>query len=94
MTGANEGIGFRIVERLALEGLTVVLCCRDECRGLHATEELHAKGLKNVIFRRLDIRSPESRSDFIDWINQTYGGLDILVSLLEVVDHAYPLTHS
>lgn len=82
MTGANEGIGFQIVERLALEGLTVVLCCRDECRAFHATEDLHAKGLKNVTFRRLDIRSPESRSDFIDWINQTYGGLDILVSHL------------
>lgn len=80
VTGGNKGIGFEIVRRLALEGLTVVLTARDERRGLEATQELRSQGFQNVVFRRLDISSEESVEKFADWIGDTYGGLDVLVN--------------
>ena len=46
MTGANKGIGYGIVRKLALEEITVVLTARDEGRGLKATDNLHGANLK------------------------------------------------
>ncbi|KAG0562712.1 hypothetical protein KC19_9G166700 [Ceratodon purpureus] len=80
VTGGNKGIGLEIVRRLALEGLTVILTARDETRGLKATQSLHAQGLQNVVFHTLDIGDSESRAQFVEWIQKTYGGLDILVN--------------
>ena len=76
---SHKEIGFAIVRKLALEGITVVLTARDEGRGVKATNDLHAEGLKNVVFHKLDIKSAESVTKFVDWIKHTYGGLDILV---------------
>lgn len=91
VTGGNKGIGFEIVRRLAVEGLTVILTARDERRGLEATHDLHAQGCENVAFRVLDISSEESVEDFAEWLADTYGGLDILVNNAAVfyTDHSY-----
>lgn len=80
VTGANKGIGLEIVRRLALQGLTVILTSRDRSRGLQATQSLQSQGLSNVLFHQLDIGSSESRTAFAEWIQGTYGGLDILVN--------------
>lgn len=80
VTGANRGLGFEIVRRLALEGFTVILTARDERGGLESTQELRSQGFQNVVFRRLDIGSEESVDDFVDWIGDTYGGLNLLVN--------------
>lgn len=81
VTGGNKGIGLEIVRRLATAGLTVILTARDEGRGLKSTQSLHAQGLENVVFHKLDISSPESRTEFAEWIQKAYhGGLDILVN--------------
>lgn len=81
VTGSNKGIGLAIVRKLAQEGVaTVVLAARDEGRGLQAAEALHAEGLQNVVFHQLDISSAASVTQFVEWIKQTYGGLDILVN--------------
>lgn len=91
VTGGNKGIGFEIVRRLAVEGLTVILTARDERRGLEATHDLHAQGGENVVFRVLDISSEDSVEDFAEWLADTYGGLDILVNNAAVffTDHSY-----
>ncbi|GLJ39653.1 hypothetical protein SUGI_0810640 [Cryptomeria japonica] len=80
VTGANKGIGFEIVRQLAENGLTVVLTARDEKRGLTARKTLVDQGFNNVVFRQLDIESPQSVSDFVRWLKDSYGGLDILVN--------------
>jgi len=79
VTGANRGIGYEIVRKLAAEGLTVVLTARDEGRGLKATGHLHAANLKNVVFHKLDVADPDSVTEFAKWLKETYNGLDILV---------------
>jgi len=91
VTGANRGIGFEIVRKLAAEGMTVVLTARDEGRGLKATGDLHAANLKNVVFHHLDVASADSVTEFAKWLKETYNGLDILVNNGAVcfISHAY-----
>ena len=80
VTGGNKGIGLEIVRKLAVEGLTVILTARDEARGLKSTQCLHAQGLPKVVFHQLDISNSESRTQFAEWLQKAYGGLDILVN--------------
>jgi hypothetical protein len=80
VTGGNKGIGHEIVTQLATQGITVVIGARDNERGLAAAQGFHSKGLTNVEFHQLDITDSESVTAFADWIQKTYGGLDILVS--------------
>jgi carbonyl reductase 1 len=79
VTGANKGIGFALVKRLAELGLTVVLTARDVSKGKEAVESLKEVGL-HVAFCQLDVSDPLSINAFASWLQQTYGGLDILVS--------------
>ena len=79
MTGANKGIGFALVRRLAELGLTVVLTARDTGRGLAAVEALKNEGF-HVHFGCLDISNQNSIEKFVTWFQQAFGVVDILVS--------------
>ncbi|KAJ4723752.1 (+)-neomenthol dehydrogenase [Melia azedarach] len=79
VTGANKGIGFSLVKRLAEMGLTVILTARDAERGQKAVEALSAKGLL-VNFFRLDVSDPSSIQSFVSWFKSNFGALDILVN--------------
>ncbi|KAL2470133.1 NAD(P)-binding Rossmann-fold superfamily protein [Abeliophyllum distichum] len=79
VTGANKGIGFALVKRLAELGLTVVLTARDNGRGLNAVELLKNQGL-HVHFFPLDVSEPASILKFASWLQETFGTLDILVN--------------
>ena len=78
VTGANRGIGFEIAHQLAMHGLTVILTSRETGVGEEAAKVLQEGGL-NVVFHQLDIVNPSSIETFTEWIQQNYGGLDILV---------------
>lgn len=79
VTGANKGIGFALVKRLAELGLTVVLTSRDVGMGKAAVESLDGQGL-HVAFCHLDVAEPSSIVTFAAWLERRFGGLDILVS--------------
>ncbi len=83
VTGANKGIGLEIVRQLAKEGITVVLTTRHETRGKEALESLKRQELHNVNFHPLDVTSQESILKLAEWLQKTYGGIDILVSKFE-----------
>ena len=78
VTGGNRGIGFEISRQLAAQGLTVVLTSRDSNVGVEAAKVLQEGGL-NVVFHQLDVLDPSSANQFAVWLQQTYGGLDVLV---------------
>ncbi|XP_073051605.1 short-chain dehydrogenase/reductase 2b-like isoform X2 [Primulina eburnea] len=79
VTGANKGIGFELVKRLAELGLTVVLTARDGGRGLEAVRVLKGEGL-DVHFFCLDVSNPDSIKTFASWFQHTFGVLDILIN--------------
>ncbi|CAL9131825.1 unnamed protein product, partial [Musa textilis] len=79
VTGANKGIGFALVKRLAELGLTVVLTSRDVGKGKAAVESLDGQGL-HVAFCHLDVAEPSSIVTFAVWLKQRFGGLDILIN--------------
>ncbi|PKI33576.1 hypothetical protein CRG98_046032 [Punica granatum] len=77
VTGANRGIGYAIVKRLAELGLTVILTARDSERGFKASETLRSQGL-NVQFSRLDVSDAASIEAFVSWFRENFAGLNIL----------------
>ncbi|KAI4310746.1 hypothetical protein MLD38_035698 [Melastoma candidum] len=79
VTGANKGIGFSLVRKLACLGVTVILTCRNVERGTEAVKVLREEGI-HVRFRRLDILDPSSIESFVAWFGHSLGALDILVS--------------
>ncbi|KAA8542042.1 hypothetical protein F0562_023194 [Nyssa sinensis] len=79
VTGANRGIGFEIAHQLAVHGLTVIVTSRDTGVGEEATKVLQEGGL-NVFCHQLDIVDPSSINVFVEWVQQNYGGIDILVN--------------
>ncbi|XP_024022724.1 (+)-neomenthol dehydrogenase-like isoform X1 [Morus notabilis] len=81
VTGANKGIGFETVRKLASNGVTVILTARDEKRGLEAVEKLKENGLSDkVLFHQLDVTDPTSIASLADFVKTRFGKLDILVN--------------
>ncbi|RUS82997.1 hypothetical protein EGW08_009234 [Elysia chlorotica] len=80
VTGANKGIGFQIVRDLCkrFEG-DVILTSRDDSRGKTAVETLKKEGL-DPKYHQLDINDHSSVVRLRDFLQSTYGGLDVLVN--------------
>jgi NAD(P)-dependent dehydrogenase (short-subunit alcohol dehydrogenase family) len=76
VTGANKGIGFATVRRLAERGWTVLLGARDAERGTAAAETLHG----DVTVLPLDVTSDESVAAAVKEVESRYGRLDVLVN--------------
>jgi len=80
VTGGNKGIGFAIVKALCQQYKgNVYLTARDTTRGLNAVSELKKQGL-NPKFHQLDVNDDDSVNTFRDYLQNTYGGLDVLVN--------------
>ncbi|XP_070198553.1 carbonyl reductase [NADPH] 3-like isoform X4 [Littorina saxatilis] len=80
VTGSNKGIGYAIVRALCqkFDG-DVILTSRDEGRGKEAVKELNGEGL-NPKFHLLDIDDVATVDRLHDFVQQEYGGLDVLVN--------------
>jgi NAD(P)-dependent dehydrogenase (short-subunit alcohol dehydrogenase family) len=84
VTGANKGIGYEIVRRLASEGMTVYLGARDEERGGRAEREL-AGPAADVRFLRLDVTDPAQVEAAAKHVGEESGRLDVLVNNAGIV---------
>ncbi|XP_077993964.1 carbonyl reductase [NADPH] 1-like [Glandiceps talaboti] len=79
VTGANRGIGFAIVRALCKQfNGHVYLTSRDVMKGKQAVKALAEEGL-NPKYHQLDITSQESIDSVKKYLQDTYGGLDVLV---------------
>lgn len=78
VTGASKGIGLRIAQVFADEGVDVGICARTEADVKKAVEGLKARGV-NAIGDAVDVARAD---EYVAWINsaaQRLGGLDIFV---------------
>jgi len=82
VSGSNKGIGFSIVKLLIQRGFDgdVFLTSRDEGRGQQAVKELAENFNVNAKYHQLDIDDAESVKKLRDFVQSTYGGLDVLVN--------------
>ncbi|CAG7720700.1 unnamed protein product [Allacma fusca] len=80
VTGSNKGIGLAIVKQLCkkFDG-KVYLTSRDETRGKEAVAALEKLGLR-PLYHQLDIDCMDSIREFRKYLEQTHGGIDILIN--------------
>ncbi|MGZ3144351.1 SDR family oxidoreductase [Lentzea chajnantorensis] len=79
VTGANKGIGFAIARGLGTIGFRVAVAARDSARGEEAVARLEDEGI-DAFGVALDVTSGESVTVAAKTIEQTAGGLDVLVN--------------
>ncbi len=81
VTGSNKGIGYEILKKLAPSSSVAVLAARNPDLSRKAVQRLHDEdGLNNVVFRPLDVSSPESIAQFAAGMQKEYGHVDVLVN--------------
>jgi NAD(P)-dependent dehydrogenase (short-subunit alcohol dehydrogenase family) len=78
VTGASKGIGLRIAQVLAEEGVDVAICARTAADVQKAVEGLKAQGV-NAIGDAVDVTEGEKYAGWIDSAARRLGGLDIFV---------------
>jgi NAD(P)-dependent dehydrogenase (short-subunit alcohol dehydrogenase family) len=93
VTGANAGLGYQLVRRLAGLGVMLVMACRSLERAGRARERLLAE-LPEARLRvmQLDVSEPESLHAFGLQFREQFGQLDLLINNAGIVGG--PLTRN
>jgi NADP-dependent 3-hydroxy acid dehydrogenase YdfG len=79
VTGAGSGIGEAVAERFGAEGATVVLTGRRKDRLEQVAERIRGQGGKAEV-QAADLMKAAEVQRVADWINTSFGRLDVLVS--------------
>lgn len=79
VTASTQGIGFRIAQRLALEGASVVISSRRQRNVDEAVEKLKAEGLE-VLGIVCHVSNAQQRKNLVEKTIQKYGKIDVVVS--------------
>lgn len=65
--------------------MAVLLTSRDETRGKEAARRLHASGLPDVVYHKLDVSDPSSAACLAEFVKNKFGKLDILINNAGVI---------
>ena len=79
VTGSGRGIGAAIARRFALEGARVYLTARSHEELSSTCDELRSF-TSEVEFASLDLTEPDAAAKLATYVEQLWGGLDILVT--------------
>jgi NAD(P)-dependent dehydrogenase (short-subunit alcohol dehydrogenase family) len=79
ITGANRGIGFETARQLGQQGIKVLVGARSEKNGREAEAKLRDEGF-DAEFVLLDVDDAKTHKSAAQYIEETYGKLDILIN--------------
>jgi NAD(P)-dependent dehydrogenase (short-subunit alcohol dehydrogenase family) len=79
ITGANRGIGFETAKQLGEQGVTVVVGARKLADAEKTVQTLKAAGI-DAYAVKLDVTSGADRSAAAQYLEKTFGKLDILIN--------------
>jgi NAD(P)-dependent dehydrogenase (short-subunit alcohol dehydrogenase family) len=80
VTGGSEGIGKATATALAVEGARVVICARRPDVLEAAADEIRKLTEGEVLAVPTDVSNPEQVANLIKTVNDTWGGVDVLVN--------------
>lgn len=81
VSAASRGLGLAAAQALAVEGVRLAICARDETRLAEAADEIRRATGATVLAHALDVEDPAGVTSFVDKVATTFGGqLDILVN--------------
>jgi len=100
VTGGSSGIGLAAAIKFAEAGAITVICARDEAKLAEAKKEILAAAGKDakVATFSSDIADEASCRELIDWLTETYGGVDFLInnagrSIRRAIESSYDRFH-
>src|SRR6266478_43979 len=80
VTGASRGIGAAVAERLAMDGLTVVINYSGDTKSAEAlARQIEGKGGR-VLTAKADVGDPKAVRGMFDAAEAAFGGVDVLVN--------------
>jgi NAD(P)-dependent dehydrogenase (short-subunit alcohol dehydrogenase family) len=100
VTGGSSGIGLAAAIKFAEAGAITIICARDEAKLAEAKREIMAAAGKgaNVATYSADIADEASCAGLINWLTETYGGVDFLInnagrSIRRAIESSYDRFH-
>jgi NAD(P)-dependent dehydrogenase (short-subunit alcohol dehydrogenase family) len=100
VTGGSSGIGLAAAVKFAEAGAITVICARDESKLAEAKKEILAAAGKDatVVTYSSDIADEASCRGLVDWLTETYGGVDFLInnagrSIRRAIEASYDRFH-
>jgi NAD(P)-dependent dehydrogenase (short-subunit alcohol dehydrogenase family) len=100
VTGGSSGIGLAAAIKFAEAGAITVICARDEAKLAEAKKEILQKAGKDaqVVTYSADIAAEQSCSELVQWLTDTYGGVDFLInnagrSIRRAIESSYDRFH-
>ena len=85
VTGANRGIGKEICRQLAALGNQLILCSRNKEKGQEAAKEMD----QSVDVQELDVTKASSIENLKNYIEKTYGKLDVLINNAGIISETH-----
>jgi 3-oxoacyl-[acyl-carrier protein] reductase len=80
VSGGSVGIGLAVAHALAEEGVSLVLCARDEARVLEKAREIESKHRVKAIGVGADVSDAKAVQRVLDAVEGNFGGADILIN--------------
>ncbi|HSI55945.1 MAG TPA: SDR family oxidoreductase [Ideonella sp.] len=100
VTGGSSGIGLAAAVKFAEAGAITVICARDEGKLKDAEAEIRAKAGRDAQVHSFsaDIADEASCGALIAWLNETFGGVDVLInnagrSIRRAIEASYERFH-
>jgi NAD(P)-dependent dehydrogenase (short-subunit alcohol dehydrogenase family) len=97
VTGGSSGIGLAAAHKFAEAGAITLICGRDQNKLDEACAEAKARGYQFIPYA-VDIAEQEECEAFVQWVNETHGGVDFLInnagrSIRRAIESSYDRFH-